>query len=168
MAAAIAMAAAAMRDVSIAALVGPQAPDWETGIPWFSTLADLAGCAGLCSLILRCRKEPGQPLTGVHEQVPLLSGVTGHPGRYQRGAAKHSSACAGALVTQPEPGHQSAGGPGQRAPQQSGPGTSCQIEDIHHQWKKDAPSGTALMLGGRSRQRAVGMTVRSLPVSPRR
>ena len=24
-----------------------------------------------------------------------------------------------------------------------------QIEDIHHRWKKDAPSGTALMLGGR-------------------
>jgi 4-hydroxy-tetrahydrodipicolinate reductase len=25
--------------------------------------------------------------------------------------------------------------------------TPVQIEDIHHQWKKDAPSGTALMLG---------------------
>ncbi len=27
------------------------------------------------------------------------------------------------------------------------PKTRVEIEDIHHQWKKDAPSGTALMLG---------------------
>jgi 4-hydroxy-tetrahydrodipicolinate reductase len=27
------------------------------------------------------------------------------------------------------------------------PDTRVEIEDIHHQWKKDAPSGTALMLG---------------------
>ena len=27
------------------------------------------------------------------------------------------------------------------------PETRVEIEDIHHQWKKDAPSGTALMLG---------------------
>jgi 4-hydroxy-tetrahydrodipicolinate reductase len=27
------------------------------------------------------------------------------------------------------------------------PATPVLIEDIHHQWKKDAPSGTALMLG---------------------
>jgi 4-hydroxy-tetrahydrodipicolinate reductase len=28
-----------------------------------------------------------------------------------------------------------------------GSATNVSIEDIHHQWKKDAPSGTALMLG---------------------
>ena len=43
MAAAIAMAVAARGDVSIAALVGPQMPEWETEIPWFSALADLPG-----------------------------------------------------------------------------------------------------------------------------
>ena len=30
------------------------------------------------------------------------------------------------------------------------------IEDIHHQWKKDAPSGTALMLGERIAQERKG------------
>ena len=30
------------------------------------------------------------------------------------------------------------------------------VDDIHHQWKKDAPSGTALMLGGRVADERVG------------
>jgi 4-hydroxy-tetrahydrodipicolinate reductase len=30
------------------------------------------------------------------------------------------------------------------------------IEDIHHQWKKDAPSGTALMLGARIAEQREG------------
>jgi 4-hydroxy-tetrahydrodipicolinate reductase len=35
----------------------------------------------------------------------------------------------------------------QRAASVLGPGAHVHIEDVHHQWKKDMPSGTALMLG---------------------
>ena len=79
MAAAIAMAVAARGDVSITALVGPQAPEWETDIAWFSSLADLPGESDLLIDFTLPEGTRAAASWCATNKVPLLSGVTGLP-----------------------------------------------------------------------------------------
>jgi len=147
MAHAISEAAGARPDITLTALVGPQAPDWDTDIAWHMGLEDLPERPallidftlpqGTCAAASWCQSHG----------VPLLSGVTGLSGEAQQAlerAARHvpvlwsPNLSLGVNLLAELAG---------RAASVLDRQTPVQIEDIHHQWKKDAPSGTALMLG---------------------
>ena len=149
MAAAIAAAAAVRDDVSISALVGPQAPDWETKIPWFSSFADLPG---LPTLLIDFTLPEGTRTASswcALNKVPLLSGVTGLAADIVE--ALHSAALCVPVLWSPNLslGINLLADLAGRAAEIVDQASPVLIEDIHHQWKKDAPSGTALMLGAR-------------------
>jgi len=149
MAAAIAMAVAARGDVSSTALVGPQAPEWETDIAWFSTLADLPGESDLLIDFTLPEGTRAAASWCATNKVPLLSGVTGLPTDIFD--ALQSTAHRVPVLWSPNLslGINLLADLAARAAAIVDPESPVMIEDIHHQWKKDAPSGTALMLGGR-------------------
>jgi 4-hydroxy-tetrahydrodipicolinate reductase len=144
---AIVEAAASQANIEIAALVGPQGPDWETSVPWCSTLEDLPACPDL----LIDFTLPAGTLAAAHwcaaRRVPLLSGVTGLSPEIRE--ALSATAAEVAVLWSPNLslGVNLLADLAQRAAAVLDPTTPVWIEDIHHQWKKDAPSGTALMLG---------------------
>jgi 4-hydroxy-tetrahydrodipicolinate reductase len=154
---AIADAAATQTDVELAALVGPQEPDWDTPVPWYGRLEDLpAGPDLLIDFTL-----PAGTLAAAHwcaaRRVALLSGVTGLSPEIRQ--ALSATAAEVAVLWSPNLslGVNLLADLAGRAAAVLDPGTPVWIEDIHHQWKKDAPSGTALMLGARiAAERAVG------------
>ena len=134
-------------DVALLALVGPQPPDWKTDIAWCSRLDELPAPPDL----LIDFTLPQGTLAAAHwcgaQGVALLSGVTGLSGEIH--AALRSAAGAVPVLWSPNLSlgvnllAQLAG----QAAAILDAGVPVLIEDIHHQWKKDAPSGTALMLG---------------------
>jgi 4-hydroxy-tetrahydrodipicolinate reductase len=79
--------------------------------------------------------------------VALLSGVTGLPDDIT--AALQTAADRVPVLWSPNlsVGINLLAGLAKQAAVLVDPDTPVAIEDIHHQWKKDAPSGTALMLG---------------------
>ena len=149
MAAAIAAVAAVRDDVSISALVGPQAPEWETDIAWFSTLGDLPARPDL--LIDFTLPEGTRTAANwcASNKVPFLSGVTGMPADIVE--ALNSAAFCVPVLWSPNLslGINLLADLAGRAAAIVDQACPVVIEDIHHQWKKDAPSGTALMLGAR-------------------
>jgi 4-hydroxy-tetrahydrodipicolinate reductase len=152
MARAVATAAAAAGDLTIAALVGPQPPDWETTADWCSGLDELAGPGALLPDILIDFTLPDGTRAAARwcadHAVPLLSGVTGLPPEAVE--ALRATARRAPVLWSPNLslGVSLLAELAARAAAVLDPGTPVLIEDIHHQWKKDAPSGTALMLGG--------------------
>jgi 4-hydroxy-tetrahydrodipicolinate reductase len=152
MAAAIATAAATRDDVSIIALLGPQEPEWETDIPWYSTLGELPGLPEL--LIDFTLPEGTRSAANWCDQnkVPLLSGVTGLAADVQQ--ALQNAALAVPVLWSPNLslGINLLADLAARAAAIVDKSAEVMVEDIHHQWKKDAPSGTALMLGQRIAQ----------------
>jgi len=149
MASAIAGTAATRDDISLSALVGPERPEWKTTIPWCPVLPDLPLKPDLLidfTLPQGTRSAAGWcALNG----VPLLSGVTGLPGDVID--ALQSAAAAVPVLWSPNLslGVNLLADLTGRAAATLDPDTTVLIEDIHHQWKKDAPSGTSLMLGQR-------------------
>ena len=149
MAAAITAAAAGRDDVSIAALVGPLAPEWETDIPWYPSLDDLPALPGL--LIDFTLPEGTRTAANWCDsnKVPFLSGVTG----LAADAIEALQATAASIPVLWSPnlslGVNLLADLAGRAAAVVDRESHVMIEDIHHQWKKDAPSGTALMLGER-------------------
>lgn len=149
MAAAIAEVVEGRAEVQITALIGPQAPDWNTDIPHVSSLSEWNGKpdflidftlpAGTEIAASWCRKNG----------VPLVSGVTGLTESVV--AALQYAAEVVPVLWSPNLsfGVNLLADLAGRAGAMLGDGVPVAIEDIHHQWKKDAPSGTALMLGGR-------------------
>jgi dihydrodipicolinate reductase len=101
MAQAVVDAAHAQADVAVAALVGPQAPAWDSELAWYAHLDELPDTVDLL----------------IDFSLPQGTETAAAWCREPRAAAVLDAA------------------------------TPVLIEDIHHQWKKDAPSGTALMLG---------------------
>jgi 4-hydroxy-tetrahydrodipicolinate reductase len=147
MARAIAAAAANRSDVMISALVGPQAPDWDTNARWYGRLEELTGRPAL----LIDFTLPQGTLAAANwcrvNGVPLLSGVTGLPAEAQD-ALRQAASCVPVLWSPNlSLGVNLLADLARRAAAVLDPQTPVLIEDIHHQWKKDAPSGTALMLG---------------------
>ncbi len=144
---AITEAAAERGEAEIVALVGPHAPDWESAIPWVPDLHSLKDRPDLLiDFTLPDGTAAAADWSGVRG-VPLLSGVTGLPG-----AARQALHRAGEQVPVLWSPNLSLGVNllAELAGQAAGmldADTPVLIEDIHHQWKKDAPSGTALMLG---------------------
>jgi len=147
MAGAIVQAAADDHGLNIEAVVALEPPEWETDIPYWPSLEQL----GVIPEVLIDFSLPDGTLSAaewcMNNGVALLSGVTGLHPRALEGLKQASLKVAvlwspnmslgvnllaqlcrqAAAVLQQEP--------------------AVFIEDIHHQWKKDAPSGTALMLG---------------------
>jgi 4-hydroxy-tetrahydrodipicolinate reductase len=153
---AIATAAATQAGLELAALVGPQAPDWEASAPWFEELQDLPQ---LPDLLIDFTLPAGTSAAAhwcAARQVPLLSGVTGLSDEVR--AALFDAARQVAVLWSPNLSlgvnllAELAG----RAAAVLDPETPVLIEDIHHRWKKDAPSGTALMLGATIAARRAG------------
>lgn len=149
MASAIAGSAASRGDIEITALAGPQPPQWETRIPWIPALSqigtlpdfliDFSLPAGTLAAAEWCRDNA----------VPLVSGVTGLTAEVT--AALESAADKAPVLWSPNLslGVNLLADLAGRAAAVLDPSVPVAIEDIHHQWKKDAPSGTALMLGAR-------------------
>jgi len=149
MAAAIAAAVVDRDDVSISALVGPQAPEWGTKIPWFSSLA---GLPDLPDLLIDFTLPEGTRTAAnwcASNKVPFLSGVTGLAEDIVE--TLQDAALNVPVLWSPNLslGINLLADLAARAAEIVDPVAPVIIEDIHHQWKKDAPSGTALMLGAR-------------------
>ena len=149
MAGAIAKTAADDPDVTVIAICGPQAPEWESDIAWYRELSDLPVSPDL----LIDFTLPGGTLVAARwcasNKVPLLSGVTGlfEPVI----TALEVAAQAVPVLWSPNLslGVNLLADLAARAAGLLDKDQEVIIEDIHHQWKKDAPSGTALMLGKR-------------------
>lgn len=149
MAAAITRVAEKNDEVRIAALIGPQAPGWSTEVPYFYGLAEWGGKpdflidfslpAGTEAASAWCRENG----------VPLVSGVTGLG--ESAVAALESAGEAVPVLWSPNLslGVNLLADLAARAGAVLSDSVPVAIEDVHHQWKKDAPSGTALMLGER-------------------
>ena len=149
MAAAITRAAEKNDEVRVAALVGPQAPGWSSEVPYFSSFAEWGGKPGfLIDFSLPAGTETAAKWCG-ENGVPLVSGVTGLTGSAT--AALESAAKSVPVLWSPNLslGVNLLADLAGRAAAVLADSIPVAIEDIHHQWKKDAPSGTALMLGER-------------------
>jgi 4-hydroxy-tetrahydrodipicolinate reductase len=147
MAAAIAAAVARRNDVEVISIAGPRSPDWNTQIPWYSTLDDLPRLPDLLiDFSLPMGTVSAAKWCGDHG-VPLLSGVTGLAA--EGFAALNSTAVRVPVLWSPNLslGISLLADLASRAASVLDADVAVAIEDIHHQWKKDAPSGTALMLG---------------------
>jgi len=149
MAGAIAVAASAGGRHTIKALVGPQEPEFDTAVPWLQRLEDLPS---LPDLLIDFTLPAGTRTAAAwcaSRKVPLLSGVTGLGDEVRQ--ALESAAAAAPVLWSPNLslGVNLLADLAGRAAAVVGRETAVVIEDIHHQWKKDAPSGTALMLGQR-------------------
>lgn len=149
MASAIAGSAAGRSDIEIIVLAGPQAPQWDTLIPWVHSLSEITTLPdflidftlpeGTLAAAEWCREHA----------VPLVSGVTGLTADVT--AALEAAAQKAPVLWSPNLslGVNLLADLAGRAGAVLDKDLPVAIEDIHHQWKKDAPSGTALMLGAR-------------------
>ena len=147
MAEAIVNAAKSRDDLLIVATIGPDSPDWESPIPHFFSLQALPA---LPALLIDFTLPDGTRTAAewcADNDVALLSGVTGL--RDEATVALQEAAKRVPVLWSPNLslGVNLLAELARRAAAVLDPDTPVAIEDIHHQWKKDAPSGTALMLG---------------------
>lgn len=133
--------------VEITAIVSRRQPEWTGAPPFVPSLDALDRLPDvLIDFSLPEGTERAAAWCGAH-RVPLLCGVTGLPPSAQ--AALSRAAESAAVLWSPNFAigvnllAQFCG----RVAAVAGAGAAVRIVDIHHQWKKDAPSGTALMLG---------------------
>jgi 4-hydroxy-tetrahydrodipicolinate reductase len=149
MARVLAQAAAEAGNFEVQALVGPRPPDWETQTPWFAGLQELP--AHPLPQLLIDFTLPDGTLTAANwcaeREVPLLSGVTGLPGGTMEALRRAARKAPVLWSPNLSLGINLLADLAARAAAVLDPATPVTIEDIHHRWKKDAPSGTALMLG---------------------
>jgi 4-hydroxy-tetrahydrodipicolinate reductase len=147
MARAITEAAAGQADFEIAALVGPQAPDWDTGVAWHARLGELASAPDLLiDFSLPAGTDAAADWCGDRE-IPLLSGVTGLPDGVRAKLARAAQRVPVLWSANLSLGVNLLAELAGRAAAVVDVAAPVVIDDLHHQWKKDAPSGTALMLG---------------------
>ena len=147
MSAAIVRAAAADADMEVADLIAPHAPDWATTARYRASLdlldetpdllLDFSLPAGTAVAADWCRRSG----------VALLSGVTGLDQAARDGLARAAQDVAVLWSPNYSLGVNLLAQLCQRAAAVLGRDAHVLVEDIHHQWKKDMPSGTALMLG---------------------
>lgn len=149
MGSAIVTAARGRDDVEIVALAGPQAPDWPCDIPYYPTLDELVERPEF--LIDFTLPEGTRAAAGWcgRKGVPLVSGVTGLPDGVRTALVKAAESVPVLWSPNLSLGVNLVADLAGRAGAVLGNDVPVQIEDIHHQWKQDAPSGTALMLGER-------------------
>ncbi len=147
MAKAISTASASHDGLIITATVAPEAPAWKSSCTHYFSLDEMPALPAL--LIDFTLPEGTMHAAQWCEQngVALLSGVTGLSSGVK--AALRSAAEKVPVLWSPNLslGINLLAGLAAQAARVLDSGTRVEIEDIHHQWKKDAPSGTALMLG---------------------
>ena len=147
MAEAIVDAAESHDELIIVATVGPDAPDWGSSVPHFFSLD---GLPALPALLIDFSLPDGTRVAAkwcAENDIALLSGVTGLPDDVN--SALQTAAKSVPVLWSPNLslGINLLAGLAKKAAAAIDPTTPVAIKDIHHQWKKDAPSGTALMLG---------------------
>lgn len=147
MAEAIARAAQLREDLFIAATVGPEVPAWESSIPHFTSLPSLPSFP---AVLIDFTLPDGTRTAAdwcADSDVALLSGVTGLSDDVRQ--ALEAAADDVPVLWSPNLslGVNLLAALARQAAAVVDPNTPVAIEDIHHQWKRDAPSGTALMLG---------------------
>ncbi len=147
MATAICAAAAGHTEFRVMAVVGPVAPEWPSAPPWYPVLDQLPD---LPELLIDFTLPDGTAKAAEWcraQRVPLLSGVTGLPQEVR--VALEQAAAVIPVLWSPNLslGVNLLADLAARVAAVVEAGVPVSIEDIHHQWKKDAPSGTALMLG---------------------
>jgi 4-hydroxy-tetrahydrodipicolinate reductase len=147
MAKAIERAAAPRDDLFVTATVAPEVSEWESTVPHFFSLEALPA---LPALLIDFTLPAGTRKAAewcAKNDVALLSGVTGLPVDVK--AALRTAAEKVPVLWSPNLslGINLLAELAKQAAAVLDPKTRVKIEDIHHQWKQDAPSGTALMLG---------------------
>lgn len=149
MAAAIVEAARLKNEFSVEALAGPEEPDWECDIPWRHSLDEVPAAPQLLIDFTLPEGTRTAAAWSALRGVPLLSGVTGLSSDIQAGLEHTATVVPVLWSPNLSLGVNLLADLAARAAEVLDSTTPVVIEDIHHQWKKDAPSGTALMLGGR-------------------
>jgi 4-hydroxy-tetrahydrodipicolinate reductase len=146
MAQAICRASALREGIDIVALVGPQAPEWMAP-RWYAALPELPELPDLLIDFTLPEGTRTAATWSAGHAVPLLSGVTGLPEDVQ--AALRAAAARIPVLWSPNLslGVNLLAELAERAASVVDRAAPVHIFDLHHQWKKDAPSGTALMLG---------------------
>jgi 4-hydroxy-tetrahydrodipicolinate reductase len=149
MAFAITSVAAGRADIEIISLAGPQEPGWDTDIPYFRSLSELDSKPDFLIDFTLPEGTRAAAEWCRDNQVPLVSGVTG----LQEDVVTLLESAAEIVPVLWAPnlslGVNLLADLAGRAGAVLDRDVPVAVEDIHHQWKKDAPSGTALMLGGR-------------------
>jgi 4-hydroxy-tetrahydrodipicolinate reductase len=147
MAEAITRLAASREDLFITATVGPEAPAWESDIPHLFSLSELPA---LPALVIDFTLPEGTRTAAqwcAQNDVALLSGVTGLTNDVKTALDRAAERIPVLWSPNLSLGVNLLAELAKQAATVLDPETPVAIEDIHHQWKKDAPSGTALMLG---------------------
>jgi 4-hydroxy-tetrahydrodipicolinate reductase len=144
---AIATVAGDRPDIEVTAIVSIEAPSWTSDIPYFSTLAKLPAKPDLLIDFTLPAGTAAAAEWCAENGIALLSGVTGLGG--QELEALQGVAVRAPVLWSPNLsiGVNLLADLAGRASAVLDAATPVSVEDIHHQWKKDAPSGTALMLG---------------------
>lgn len=144
---AVADAASGRVDIAIVALVGPRAPGWDTDIAWYPNLSDLPERPELLIDFSLPQGTAAAAEWCLEQGVPLLSGVTGLPGEVRDKLALAAGGVPVLWSANMSLGVNLLADLAARAAGVLDADTPVRIGDVHHRWKKDAPSGTALMLG---------------------
>jgi len=134
-------------DFHIAATVGPDAPGWGLDAPHYFSLDELPLVP---ALLIDFSLPDGTRAAArwcAEEGVALLSGVTGLPADVSEVLETAANRIPVLWAPNLSLGVNLLAALARQAAAVLGPETPVSIEDVHHQWKKDAPSGTALMLG---------------------
>jgi len=149
MAEAVTSVAAGRDDISIVALAGPHAPEWNSELDWYPTLQHIPERPDLLIDFTLPEGTLAAASWCAQNRVPLVSGVTGLTTAAT--AALNDAAASVPVLWSPNLslGVNLLADLVERAAALLGGDIPVAIEDVHHQWKKDAPSGTALMLGQR-------------------
>ena len=149
MAYAIDRLAAGRDDVTLVALAGPNPPDWDDASPHVPSLQALGERPDfLVDFTLPRGTAIAAEWCG-ENRVPLVSGVTGLDDSVHAGLSRAATRTPVLWSPNLSLGVNLLADLAGRAGQVLDADVPVAIEDIHHQWKKDAPSGTALMLGQR-------------------
>ena len=147
MSSAITRAAEQESDLEICAVVSPNRPHWLESVPYFSSLDKLEVPVDvLIDFSLPDGTAVAADWCG-KSGVGLLSGVTGLHQKAQENLAKAAEKAAVLWSPSMSLGINLLAQFCAQAAAILHPDADILIEDVHHQWKKDAPSGTALMLG---------------------
>jgi len=147
MAAAIVMAAKQDATLSIAGVVAPARPDWDEPVAYFSSLDQLPeNPEVLIDFSLPQGTASAAPWCA-NKRVALLSGVTGLRAAEMDALKLAAKSCAVLWSPNLSLGVNLLARLCSVAAGLMKPETRVSIADTHHQWKQDAPSGTALMLG---------------------
>lgn len=165
MAQAVVNAAADTADARVIALCGRSAPEWETGIPRADALENMPEIPDLLVDFTLPEGTHTAALWCASAGVPLVSGVTGLSTEAQSALRRAARVVPVLWAANLSLGVNLLAELAARAAAVLGDSVPVDIEDVHHQWKKDAPSGTALALGdaiGAERGSAEGIAYHSV------